>query len=85
MCPEPVHSLHIRQRLIEQTFENALQELGVPSRYQHVLDSYVVDDSQQYGVSATIKDAKHDTTYQVRSRYIIGADGAHSVVRKQAK
>lgn len=85
MCSEPVHSLHIRQRLIEQSFETALQELGVPSRYQNVLESYSVDDSQQHGVSATIKDVKHDTKYQVRSRYIVGADGAHSLVRKQAK
>lgn len=61
-------SLHLRQRLIERTFENTLAtEYNTQPRHQHELVSYQVDDSQEYAVTAKIKDLSSGEVYEIKS------------------
>lgn len=74
-------SLHLRQRLIEQAFEKACSDAGVHSLYQHQLVSYAQSPSS---VTSIVRDivSGHETT--IESAFIVGCDGGHSFVRKNA-
>ena len=77
-------SLHLRQRLIERKFEQALEDLGSPSRHHTVLEGFTVDESKEYPVTSVLKDLHTDETYTVESKTMVGVDGGHSFVRKTA-
>ncbi len=77
-------SLHLRQRLIERKFEQALEDLGSPSRHHTVLEGYTVNESREYPVTSVLKDLHTNETYIIESKTIVGVDGGHSFVRKTA-
>lgn len=61
-------SLHIRQRIIERYFEEALAEKhDFSPRHQQSIVTFTVDESLEYPVKATIKNEVTGETYQVES------------------
>ncbi|UZJ50703.1 hypothetical protein CBS101457_000023 [Exobasidium rhododendri] len=79
------HCLSIRQKYSENVIREHYEEFGEPLHAGHTLDDYSVDESSSddYKVlsSFTSNDGKK---YQVRSKYIVGADGGRSTVRHNA-
>lgn len=67
---------HLEPVLLDQ-----LLELGAEVRFHTVLEALVGDAD---GVTALIRPADNETTYAVRARYVVGADGAESTVRRLA-
>jgi 2-polyprenyl-6-methoxyphenol hydroxylase-like FAD-dependent oxidoreductase len=77
----PLHILAMPQRRLELLLNERLAELGGSVRRGHELLSLAVPDS---GDSATLKVSGPDGDYLIGTRYVVGCDGAHSMVRKQA-
>lgn len=73
----PVYALPVPQRRIVQVLQERAIELGVEIRRGHeVVDLSQDDDAVTIGV------ASPDGKYRLRARYLVGADGAHSITRK---
>lgn len=76
--PTPLRNLS--QHRFEPILLDALRAAGAEApRYSHQWESAVADAG---GVTSTIVERNGAARYQVRSRYLIGADGAGSRVRK---
>jgi 2-polyprenyl-6-methoxyphenol hydroxylase-like FAD-dependent oxidoreductase len=77
----PLHIMAIPQRRLEQVLGDWLHELGgAVQRGEEVLAlSLAAHDSP---VSLDVRGPDGD--YRLRARYVVGCDGAHSLVRKQA-
>jgi 2-polyprenyl-6-methoxyphenol hydroxylase-like FAD-dependent oxidoreductase len=75
----PLHILAIPQRRLERLLEEHLRELGGSIRRGHELVALSQDDD---GVTLNVRGPDGD--YQLRTGYLVGCDGAHSLVRKQA-
>ncbi|GAA0826827.1 FAD-dependent oxidoreductase [Streptosporangium amethystogenes subsp. fukuiense] len=73
----PVYALPVPQRRIVQVLQERATELGVEIRRGHEVVGLSQDDD-----AVTIDVASPGETYQLRARYLIGADGAHSSTRK---
>ncbi|MEU7747125.1 FAD-dependent monooxygenase [Nonomuraea sp. NPDC049158] len=73
----PVYALPVPQRRIVQVLEDRAIELGVEIRRGHEVVGLSQDDD-----AVSIDITSPDGEYQLRARYLIGADGAHSVTRK---
>ncbi|MFF5259736.1 FAD-dependent monooxygenase [Actinomadura viridis] len=73
----PVHALPVPQRRIVQVLQERAIELGVEIRRGHEIVGLAQDDE-----AVTIDVAGPDEAYQLRARYLVGADGAHSTTRK---
>ena len=69
--------LMLPQHLTEAILRERLAELGHAPRYAHALDGFEQDAD---GVSARV--AGPDGGFTVRARYLVGADGGRSFVRK---
>ncbi|ESK88511.1 pentachlorophenol 4-monooxygenase [Moniliophthora roreri MCA 2997] len=80
-------ALHLRQKLTEDEFTAAFQEYGFNLHMRHAIESYALDEVaiDEYPIRVQIKDLTHDHVVQVKTRYLIGADGGKSTVRKLAK
>ena len=77
----PLHVLAMPQRKLERLLGERLAELGGSLRRGHeVLGISLAGD----GLSVTLEVRSRDDEYQLRTRYLVGCDGAHSLVRKQA-
>jgi len=68
-----------RQAQVEAVLEARARELGADIRRGHEL----VGLSQNQD-AVTVKARGPQGTYRLRARYLVGCDGAHSLVRKQA-
>jgi 2-polyprenyl-6-methoxyphenol hydroxylase-like FAD-dependent oxidoreductase len=79
--PGPLHIMAIPQRRLEQVLDDWLRELGGSVRRGHEVLALSLpgDDSP-----ATVDVRGPDGDYRLRARYVVGCDGAHSLVRKQA-
>ncbi|MFI6454549.1 FAD-dependent monooxygenase [Streptosporangium amethystogenes] len=77
--PGPLHILPIPQRRLEQLLQERALELGVEIRRGHELVDLAQDGD---GVTVAVHAPGGD--YELRTRYLVGCDGAHSVVRKRA-
>jgi 2-polyprenyl-6-methoxyphenol hydroxylase-like FAD-dependent oxidoreductase len=75
----PLHILSVPQRRLERVLEQRLAELGGTVRRGHELTALSQDDD-----AVTLDARGPDGAYQLRARYLVGCDGAHSLVRKQA-
>ena len=75
----PLHILSVPQRRLERLLEQRLAELGGTVRRGHELTALSQDDD-----AVTLDALGPDGAYQLRARYLVGCDGAHSLVRKQA-
>jgi len=75
----PVHILTVPQRRLEKALEARLSELGGTVRRGHELTALSPHDD---AVTLDVRGPGGD--YRLRARYLVGCDGAHSVVRKQA-
>jgi 2-polyprenyl-6-methoxyphenol hydroxylase-like FAD-dependent oxidoreductase len=71
------YTLMVSQAVTETVLLERARELGVSVRRPCSLLSFTQDDS---GVAATLDDGS-----QVKARYLVGADGMHSLVRQQAR
>lgn len=73
----PIYGLTAPQHHITQVLEQRAIELGAQIRRGHEVISLAQDDD-----AVTVDVASPDGTYQLRTRYLVGADGAHSLTRK---
>ena len=76
----PTSRLFITQIGLEPLLRDRARELGAEHRFGTELVSFEQDDT---GVTSVIRSRDRDTEETVRSQYLIGADGAHSPVRKR--
>jgi 2-polyprenyl-6-methoxyphenol hydroxylase-like FAD-dependent oxidoreductase len=77
----PLHVLAVPQRRLEQILDDFLRELGGGVRRGHEVVALSLPGD---GSPAALDVRGPDGGYQVHARYIVGCDGAHSLVRKQA-
>ncbi|KZV86245.1 hypothetical protein EXIGLDRAFT_653454 [Exidia glandulosa HHB12029] len=78
-------SLVLRQKHQEEVFRSALRQLGVTLDTNTALVDVNVDETNPvdtHRVTATLEDAKTGLRYTVRCKYLIGADGGKSTVRR---
>jgi 2-polyprenyl-6-methoxyphenol hydroxylase-like FAD-dependent oxidoreductase len=68
-----------RQAQVEQVLEERARELGADIRRGHELVGLSQDQE-----AVTVEVGGPDGAYRLRARYLVGCDGAHSLVRKQA-
>jgi len=73
----PLYILPVPQARLTQVLAERAAELGVEVRSGHELTSFAQDDE---AVTADV--AGPDGSYRIQARYLVGADGGHSVTRK---
>jgi 2-polyprenyl-6-methoxyphenol hydroxylase-like FAD-dependent oxidoreductase len=81
----PPESPQKRERCPQNMFDPILHDFAssqttVDLRYRHQLEAFTEDAT---GVTAIVRDLEKDTTIQIRAKFLVGADGAHSAVRNQ--
>ncbi|GAA3229866.1 FAD-dependent monooxygenase [Nonomuraea helvata] len=79
LADSPVYGLAVPQLRIVQVLEERARELGVEIRREHEITGLTQDDD-----SVMVEVSGPDGTYRLSSRYLVGADGAHSLTRKLA-
>jgi 2-polyprenyl-6-methoxyphenol hydroxylase-like FAD-dependent oxidoreductase len=75
--PNPLYVLPVPQRRMEQLLEVRARELGVEIRREHEVTGLSQDDD---GVTVEVRGPGGD--YRLRARYLVGADGGRSLVRR---
>jgi 2-polyprenyl-6-methoxyphenol hydroxylase-like FAD-dependent oxidoreductase len=75
----PLHILAVPQPRLEHLLGDRVRELGVEVRRGHEMRALSQDEE---GVTLDVGGPAGD--YRLRARYLVGCDGAHSPVRKQA-
>ncbi|TCC57722.1 FAD-dependent oxidoreductase [Kribbella pittospori] len=75
----PFYLLPVPQTRIEQVLAERAAELGVEVRRGHELTGL-----SQNADSVTVEVTSPEGRYEIGSRYVVGADGAHSATRKLA-
>jgi 2-polyprenyl-6-methoxyphenol hydroxylase-like FAD-dependent oxidoreductase len=75
----PLYILPVPQARLTQVLADRAAELGVELRRGHELTDFAQDDE---AVTATVTGP--DGPYQLQARYLVGADGGHSVIRKRS-
>ena len=77
LADSPMYALPAPQHHIVQVLDARARELGVEIRRGHEVTGLSQDDE-----SVTVAVAGPEGAYELRARYLVGADGAHSVTRK---
>jgi 2-polyprenyl-6-methoxyphenol hydroxylase-like FAD-dependent oxidoreductase len=75
----PIRRMFINQPGLERILRRRAQEVGATVRDGCELAGFEQDGD---GVTATVRDVDSGEQSQIRARYLIGADGAHSKVRE---
>lgn len=75
----PLYTLPVPQTRLTELLTQRAAELGVRVRYGHELTGFVQDDE-----AVTAEITGPEGPYRIRTRYLVGADGGRSVVRKRA-
>ncbi|KAL4957896.1 pentachlorophenol 4-monooxygenase [Aspergillus filifer] len=80
------YCLNIRQKYSEEIFRNAYKKLGGSVYVSWKLEGFSVDHESEddYKVSSQIRNLETDEVLVVKSKYIVGADGGNSSVRRLA-
>jgi 2-polyprenyl-6-methoxyphenol hydroxylase-like FAD-dependent oxidoreductase len=76
----PTSRLFITQVGLEPTIHERARELGADHRFSMEMASFVQDDA---GVVAVLQPRDGGLERRIRAQYLVGADGAHSSVRRQ--
>jgi 2-polyprenyl-6-methoxyphenol hydroxylase-like FAD-dependent oxidoreductase len=79
--PSPLRIMAIPQRKLERVLDEWLRDLGGSVRRGHEVLALTRPGD---GSPVTLDVRGPDGDYQVRTRYVVGCDGARSLVRKQA-
>lgn len=79
LADHSMYALPIPQRTLEAHLEDRAAELGITIRRGHE-----VTDVRQDADQVTVDVASPDGAYELSARYLVGADGAHSLVRKRS-
>ncbi|KAJ4490287.1 FAD binding domain-containing protein [Lentinula aciculospora] len=78
-------ALHLRQRLTEEIFtEVMLKEYDLKPTMLHQFQGYTIDQNDEFPVTVQIKDVKTQNVVEIKCKYLVGADGGKSTVRKLA-
>ncbi|KAJ7760742.1 FAD binding domain-containing protein [Mycena maculata] len=79
-------SLHLRQRLTEEQFAEALEENDVEQHMRRRIEGFTIDENAQDGYPITVRgrDLEKDEVFEVKTKYLVGADGGKSTVRSLA-
>ncbi|KAJ7086172.1 FAD binding domain-containing protein [Mycena belliarum] len=79
-------SLHLRQRLTEEQFAEALEENGVQQHMRRRVEGFTIDESSKDGHPVTVRgrDLDKDEVFEVKTKFLIGADGGKSTIRTLA-
>ncbi|CEL02528.1 hypothetical protein ASPCAL03697 [Aspergillus calidoustus] len=79
-------STHNRHKYSEGVFRDAYKRLGGEPYIGWKLESLSVDPASEddYKVTSHIRNLETNETVTVKSKYIVGADGGHSLVRRLA-
>ncbi|KAJ6570113.1 FAD binding domain-containing protein [Mycena vulgaris] len=79
-------SLHLRQRLTEEQFAEALEENDVQQHMRRRVEGFTIDENCQDGYPVTVRarDLENDEVFEVKTKYLIGADGGKSTIRTLA-
>ncbi|KAJ7746355.1 FAD binding domain-containing protein [Mycena metata] len=79
-------SLHVRQRLTEEQFLEALEEYNVSPYMRKRIEGFTIDENSEDGYPVTVRarDLENDEVFEVKTKYLIGADGGKSTVRSLA-
>jgi len=75
----PLYLLSVPQRRIEEVLQERALELGAEVRRGHELIGFSQDEE-----SVTVRISGPDGPYELQARYLVGADGGHSLTRKLA-
>ncbi|PWY63045.1 pentachlorophenol 4-monooxygenase [Aspergillus eucalypticola CBS 122712] len=80
------YCLNIRQKYSEDVIRTAYLEQGGEAYIGWKLEGYAVEDvaNDGYNVTSQIRQWSTDKTVTVKSKFIVGADGSHSLVRRSA-
>ncbi|KAL4929565.1 pentachlorophenol 4-monooxygenase [Aspergillus undulatus] len=80
------YCLNIRQKYSEEVFRNAYKKLGGDIWVNWKLETFSVDhkSDNDYKASSQIRNLKSGELTVVKSKYVVGADGGHSTVRRLA-
>lgn len=76
----PCTYLDVPQHVMEPVLVDGAASRGAVIKFNTEFVSLVQDD---HGVTSTVVDRTNGTTYTIRSRYLVGADGAKSRVAEQ--
>jgi 2,4-dichlorophenol 6-monooxygenase len=77
----PCSMCDLPQNLLEPIILGAAAERGTKVRF---LSEYLSSRQDAGGVTAEVKDRVSNQTYQIRAKYLLGADGANSKVAEDA-
>jgi 2-polyprenyl-6-methoxyphenol hydroxylase-like FAD-dependent oxidoreductase len=79
LADPPIQAVHLPQPRLERLLSEHARELGTEVRHGHEVAAVSQDDAT---AAADVRGP--DGRYQVRARYLVGCDGAHSKVRDTA-
>jgi phenol 2-monooxygenase len=74
--------LLVHQGMVEGLFLDDMKERGVEVERNCSFDSCKVTDGSPYPVEVSFTDKAKGTTRKIKAKYVVGCDGAHSMVRK---
>ncbi|KAM0749233.1 hypothetical protein T439DRAFT_326968 [Meredithblackwellia eburnea MCA 4105] len=77
-------SLHLRQRHTERVIEAAINELDHEIHGLTRLEGWKEDEQAEYPITCTLRDLQTDQVFEVQTKFVVGADGGKSFVRKSA-
>lgn len=77
----PSSMCNISQNIMEPVLIEAIEDIGLADlRFSHKLESFEQDET---GVSAVVVEVQSGLSYKVRADYLIGSDGARSIVAEK--